>query len=87
LKEAIRVDPSHLEAYRVLGQIYVGEGRLDAAIEQYQALVGVQTSDVSAQTMVAKLSQVLGNVDDARQRYETVLGLDPNAGEAANNLA
>jgi Flp pilus assembly protein TadD len=54
---------------------------------EYEALVKRQPASVSAQTFIGMILEAQNKTDDARRQYEKVLGLDANAGVAANNLA
>jgi tetratricopeptide (TPR) repeat protein len=87
LKKAIDVDPSLMEAYHVLGQIYVREKRLDEARQAYERRVQQKPDDVSALTMIAMIMQVQGQAKEAQQRFLNILTIDPRAAVAANNVA
>ena len=87
LKKAIDVDPSLMEAYHVLGQIYVREKRLDEARQAYERRVQRKPDDVTALTMIAMILQVQGQTKEAQQRFLDILTIDPRAAVAANNVA
>ena len=87
LRKAIDVDPSMMEAYHVLGQIFVRQKRLGEAVKAYEERLSERPNDVGALTMVGMLQIVQGNRADARTRFEKVLDLDPRAAVASNNLA
>lgn len=87
LKKAIQLDPSFLEAYNVLGQLYVRQEKLDDALREYQALARQKQNDVAAHTMVGMILQVQNKPAEARKLYEKILEIDPRAVVAANNLA
>jgi tetratricopeptide (TPR) repeat protein len=87
LKRAIDADPGLMAAYHVLGQVYVRQSKLDAALAEYQALALKNPKLVPAQTMVALLLHAQNRLEEARERYETVLAIDPHAAVAANNVA
>jgi len=87
LKTAIEIDPSGLEAYGLLGQLYASQNRLDAARETFEGIVRQRPEQVSAHTVVALIHEMQGNTAAARQRYERIVQIDPNAAVACNNLA
>ena len=86
LREAIAADPSALDAYRLLGQIYLSQRRLDEARREFDQLAAKDPRG-GALTMAAMILQMQGKREDARQRYEQVVQRDPGAAVAANNLA
>ncbi len=86
-RAALQVDPSNLDAYGQLGQLYLSQGRLDQARTEFEALAARQPRSVAAQTMIGMILQMQGKSAEARRRYEQVVGLDPRAAVACNNLA
>jgi hypothetical protein len=56
LQHVIELSPDALDAYAVLGQLYVSQQRLDAARTKFEALAGRAADPVPAQTMVAMIS-------------------------------
>jgi tetratricopeptide (TPR) repeat protein len=87
LRRAIEADPNALQAYVTLGQIYISQGRLDAAKAEFEALSRHQTRPVAALTMAGMVGQVMGRTSEARVLFERVLAMEPRAVVAANNLA
>lgn len=87
LVQAIAADPATLSAYSMLGQLYLAEGRLDAARREFERLAERQTRPVAALTMVGIIQQMQGNSVGARGTFERVLRIDSHAAVAANNLA
>ncbi len=86
-RPAIETDPASLEADSLLGQLYASQNRLDAARETFEEVVKWRQEDVSAHTLVALIEEMQGNTAAARQRYEHIVRMDPNAAVACNNLA
>ncbi|HYI85636.1 MAG TPA: tetratricopeptide repeat protein, partial [Burkholderiales bacterium] len=84
LKRVLEISPTHMEAYAMLGRLYIAQNRTDAAAAR---LTGGSNPSVGEATMAALLSQVRGNQADARQRYQQILKDYPRAPVAANNLA
>ena len=87
LRKAIDIDPSMLEAYHVLGQIFVRQKKLDEARRAYDERAKAQPRDVTAHTMAGMILLVQGKQAEARARFEQVLSIDSTAPVAANNLA
>jgi tetratricopeptide (TPR) repeat protein len=87
LKQAIELEPTLLPAYSMLGQLYLGQKKLDEARKEFEALAARQTKPVAALTMSAIILQQQGNLSLAAKRFEEVLAIDPRSPVAANNLA
>ena len=73
--------------YGALGQLYLAQGKLASARAEFETLAERSPKSVAALTMVGIILQVEGDVDGARDRFERVLRIDPEAAVAANNLA
>ena len=87
LKRAIEIEPANLEAFQLLGQLYLREQRLDAAREQFSEMARRDGHAVSAGTMVAMILEAQHRRVDAQGAYERILAEQPGAAVAANNLA
>ena len=88
LNSVIAADASQLEAYATLGRVYTSQGKVEAAIRQYDALAQRSPSGAAtAKTMIGMLHETRKDVQAAKQAYEQALASDPRAGVAANNLA
>jgi len=87
LRHAIEMDPTNMQAFELLGQMYIREGRLDAAREQFETLARRDQRSVGPPTMIAMLLEAQQRRADAVRAYEAVLAVHPAAGVAANNLA
>jgi tetratricopeptide (TPR) repeat protein len=88
LKAIIARDASQLEAYELLGRLYAGQGRVDDAVQQYEAVAQRSaTGAAGARTMIGMLQEARKDRESARRAYEQALESDPRAGVAANNLA
>ena len=87
LRKAIELDPSLMEAYHVLGQIFARQKKLPEAVAAYEARLAERPNDVGAHTMIGMLKLAQGNGSDARARFEKVLAIDSRAAVASNNLA
>ena len=87
LKAAIAAEPNGLEAYAVLGQIYLAQGRLDDALPRVRRARVEAAAGRDRATMAAILVEMQGRLADATARYEQIVKLDPRAAVASNNLA
>jgi Tfp pilus assembly protein PilF len=87
LLDVIRTAPDQLEAYELLGMIYVTQGNTSAALDKYRALAARAPDPTGPATVVGMLLDSGTNRQAARAQYEAVLARNPRAGVAANNLA
>jgi tetratricopeptide (TPR) repeat protein len=87
LREIVSTDASQLEAYDLLGRIYVSQGRLDRALAEYEALGARVKQPAGVRTMIGMIHEARGDRVSARAAYEQALQADARAGVAANNLA
>ena len=88
LKAIVANDASQLEAYELLGRIYATQGKMDAAVQQYEAIARHSPSmAATANTMIGMLEEARKNREAARRAYIQALASNPAAGVAANNLA
>jgi len=87
LRGALQVDPSRIEAYNMLAQLYLLEGKPEQALAEYQELADARPKSISAATMRGTLLQVTHRRPEAKDAYRKVLAIDPSAPVAANNLA
>jgi putative PEP-CTERM system TPR-repeat lipoprotein len=87
LKKAIDADASALDAYGLLGQLYVRQNRLDEARAEYDRIAARQPRNVTAHTMAAMILQAQNRDELAKARYQKILEIDPRAVVASNNLA
>ena len=76
-----------MDAYGLLGQMYIAQGRLEEAQAELEVIAERQPRDISALTLVGMLFEAQGRTGEAIQRYEAVLERDPRSAVAANNLA
>src|SRR5450759_4361700 len=87
LRRAIDADPSNLDAYSLLGGLYVSQRKLDQAIVEFDKLAARQPAAVGPPTMAGLILQAQGKDEEARKRYERIVEKDPHAAVASNNLA
>lgn len=87
LRELVSNDASQLDAYDLLGQLYLSQGLADRAIAEYKALAERSNQPAGALTMIGMIYEARGDRDAARKQYEALLADSPRSGVAANNLA
>jgi tetratricopeptide (TPR) repeat protein len=87
LLRVVAIDPAALEAYSLLGRIYLAQKRLDSARAQFTRMEERQERPVGALTLVGTIDMLQNRTADAQRAFERVVQLDPKAGVAANNLA
>ncbi|HEY7448642.1 MAG TPA: tetratricopeptide repeat protein [Vicinamibacterales bacterium] len=87
LRKAIEVDSSNIQAYGMLGGLYLSQRRLDEALKEFDALAERQPKSVQAHTLAGIILEAQKNGPEAKKRYEQALAIDPEAAVAANNLA
>ena len=87
LRRAIDADASNLDAYSLLGALYISQRKLDQAIAEFDKLAARQPAAVGPPTMAALILQAQGKDEEARKRYERIVEKDPHAAVASNNLA
>jgi tetratricopeptide (TPR) repeat protein len=87
LREIISAGTDDVEAYQLLAQVLVKQGRLNDALREFEALGKRDAASVPVHTMMGVLLEQAGRPSEARAHYGRALAADPNAGVAANNLA
>jgi len=87
LRQVVERSPSSLEAYSLLGGIYIKQNKLDAARHEFETLAGRQEKPIGAHTIIGMLLQLQKQDDEALKAYQRALDLDPSSPVAANNVA
>jgi tetratricopeptide (TPR) repeat protein len=87
LREVVTANASDLEAYDLLGRLYISQGQADRAVAEYQALAAKSKAPAGALTMIGLIHESRGDRAAAKKQYEAVLAIDARSGVAANNLA
>ena len=86
-KQALESDPSNMDAYSLLGTLYISTHRVEDAIAEFSNAAKVSGSAVWPYTVIGVLLQMQNRPSEAQVRYEQALARDPRAAVAANNLA
>ena len=87
LQSVVAADAMQLDAYELLARLYVSQGKLDRAIEQYETIAQRTPRPTGPRTMAAILHEKRGDRPKAKQVYEAIVAGDARAGIASNNLA
>ena len=87
LRRIIEKDPSYLQAYSALGQLYLAQRRLDAALTEFEAMATRDPKPVAALTLAGIILQAQGKQSEAKAKFERVMQVDSSSPVAANNLA
>jgi tetratricopeptide (TPR) repeat protein len=97
-EEALKLNPSDLNARRMLGRIYtrmigdqqqgkVNEDMLRKAIEQYEKIAAAQPKDVETLLMLGRLQKIAQNSVEAEKAYKKILEVEPGNEDALTGLA
>ena len=87
MRRALEKDSTYLAAYAALGQLYLSQRRLDAALVEIDSLAKQDPKPVAPHTLAGTILLTQGKTAEARQRFQKALEIDPSAAVAANNLA
>ena len=83
----LELDPSSLEAYLFLAQLFASQHRLDEAIAKFEDVAKRKPNLVAAPTQIGILLELSNKRQEAAKWYEQALSIDKQAAIAANNLA
>jgi tetratricopeptide (TPR) repeat protein len=87
LRRLIAVDPSNLEAYELLGRLYVSVKQLPAATKAFHRILDHDPKSSAAHTMLGLLYHAQRDLPKAVTHYEKAFESNPDSATAANNLA
>jgi Tfp pilus assembly protein PilF len=86
LRRVIDVAPTQMDAYGMLGQLFLSQNKLDQARAEFETLAAKRPKAVGPPTMVGMILQAQGKQAEAQAKYEQVVAMDTRAA-VANNLA
>jgi tetratricopeptide (TPR) repeat protein len=84
---AVEQDPQSVAARLNLGSALARMGRLDASLEQYEAVLRIEADHSTAQFNTAVILDQLGRSAESIEHYEAALRIDPGFGAPRFNLA
>ncbi len=77
LRDIVTADASQLEAYDLLGRLYISQGQVDRAIAEFRTMAERSKTPAGAWTMIGMIQEAKGDRDAARQQYEKILASEP----------
>jgi tetratricopeptide (TPR) repeat protein len=80
-------NPTSWMAHNNLGDVYLQQGRLDAAKAEYQKALEIDPQEVNAHSNLGIILAQQGQADLAIIQFRQALKIRPNFGRALNNLA
>ncbi|HEX4593161.1 MAG TPA: tetratricopeptide repeat protein, partial [Bryobacteraceae bacterium] len=97
-EDALKENPSDLNARRLLARIYtrmigdaqanrIDENMVKKAIEQYQKVTEGDPKDLDSWLMLGRLDKIAQNSTDAMKAYQKALEIDPDNEDATTGLA
>lgn len=86
LEEAVRLDPTNVDALYNLGNVMLKKGRFQDAIENYSAALKLSPGDPDIHNNIGYALQALGRFVDAAYHYRFALRIDPGHRNARYNL-
>lgn len=78
--------PRHPFGWKMLGVVYMQQGRCADALEPMQQAAALAADDVEAQYNLGVALQALGRLQEAAARYRRALRIDPRYADALCNL-
>jgi tetratricopeptide (TPR) repeat protein len=87
LLKAVDIDPDQLQPYNLLAALYTRQDRLEEAKQRLHDVLTRNPKSVGAATMIGMLLELQGRQAEGETQYLAVLGIDPRAPVASNNLA
>jgi tetratricopeptide (TPR) repeat protein len=87
LRRLIGVDASNLEAYELLGRLYISVRQLPAATKAFQKILEHDPKSSTAHTTLGLLYHAQRDLPRAVEHYRKAFESNPDSATAANNLA
>lgn len=86
LQKAIEGNPNVTASYILLAELWVSDGKEQAALSRLNDLAG-KTNSLAVYMELGKIYNAVTNYSAARDAYEKALAINPNFSPALNNLA
>ena len=87
LLKIIGARPDYRPAYMALSQWFISQNKPQLAIDKLQGILARRTNDAGVMMQMAAVHESMSHLDQARDIYEKILGIDPKSTPALNNLA
>ena len=84
---ATELEPTRVDPYVRLGDLYEGSGRYDEALAKVNDALKMNPRGLPAQMLLGIVYERKGDIAKAQQVYEQILTFNPRFAPAANNLA
>ncbi|HTX18999.1 MAG TPA: tetratricopeptide repeat protein [Bacteroidota bacterium] len=78
LKKSIAAAPQRTSGYKMLGYLYVSEGKFDPAVEQFAKYVALDPKNPDAYDSYGDALYEQGKYDEAIEKYSLALSIDRN---------
>ena len=86
LSRAVRLNPEHFLANRMMGEALLIQGRYEESLAYYLAAYDIRNEDGPVLHGLGVANQHLGRIDDAIESYRRALRVRPDHAETHNNL-
>jgi tetratricopeptide (TPR) repeat protein len=87
LRKAIQIDAAASNAYPMLATVLLASGKIEAARAEFDQMSRRDPKNIGSATMAAMILHSQNKKDEAKKRYEAIVGGATPAPVAANNLA
>jgi tetratricopeptide (TPR) repeat protein len=87
LESILKRDPNNSAALSLLAECHAEIGEIEATVDTYRRLIGIDASQPRTWIMCAQYLRILGRSDESREAFRKALALDPAQGAAWWGLA
>jgi len=84
--DVIQKNPGAWMAHNNLGMVYISQGKVSKAFDQFQKTLKIKPKDCTALNNLGNIYKAQGLWEKAREAYETCIAADPEYATAYNNL-
>jgi tetratricopeptide (TPR) repeat protein len=87
LREAVRLDPTSVDAHLSLGEVLLAQGQTEAAVESFRSAVKVEPAHGQAHFRLGEALLRLGEKDKSVASFRAAIQFMPTSAEAHRSLA
>jgi tetratricopeptide (TPR) repeat protein len=87
LQKSLELNPEAGAPYFLIASAYAAQGKLDAAIDEYQKMIVKRPKDVTPLMVLGIIYDKKKQTEKANEYYQKVLDINKSFAPAANNLA